>query len=401
MDILQELALPLLLTTLVLTVLVTWQALRLRKLRRVERDAELARRDLVRRERDQENLTDFIREFPELSRQLHSRLSQRQLGEVLLSVLQRLFEPAQVLVVLARPVRRDSTGGRELRVVASSGLPGKQPLGALIELGEGEIGWVAQHQQLMDRADFEREPTLAKRAPNDQLRGMRLETVAPMVVAEKTFGVIAISAPGRSVGARLELIRAIAQLGALSAYNALVYGQFKRQAQIDKLTGAFNKASILEGLSRELVELQRSESTLSIFLFDIDNFKVYNDQNGHLAGDKLLRELSALVSEVVRAEDVLGRFGGEEFLLIFPETDQAAGFKAADKVRRRIAAHPFEFAENQPLGCISVSGGVATYPTSAESSVQLLKLADEALYRAKAKGRDRVESALPPSLGNA
>jgi diguanylate cyclase (GGDEF)-like protein len=129
---------------------------------------------------------------------------------------------------------------------------------------------------------------------------------------------------------------------------------------------------------------------LSVFLFDIDNFKNYNDSNGHLAGDKLLQELAGLVNDAVRKDDIFGRFGGEEFLLIMPHTNAYQALQAAEKIRGRLASHRFAFAERQPLKLVSISGGVAEYPLHGLDAAGLLHAADEALYDAKRSGRNRV-----------
>ena len=129
---------------------------------------------------------------------------------------------------------------------------------------------------------------------------------------------------------------------------------------------------------------------MSVFLFDIDNFKNYNDTNGHLAGDKLLQELAGLVNEAVRKDDIFGRFGGEEFLLIMPHTNAPQALLAAEKIRALLAAHPFAFADRQPLRKISISGGVAEYPLHGLDAAGLLHAADEALYEAKRGGRNKV-----------
>jgi diguanylate cyclase (GGDEF)-like protein len=130
-----------------------------------------------------------------------------------------------------------------------------------------------------------------------------------------------------------------------------------------------------------------------VFLFDIDNFKSYNDSNGHLAGDKLLQELAGLVSDSVRRDDIFGRFGGEEFLLVLPHTNASQAGAAAEKIRSLLADHPFPFREKQPLGRISVSGGIAEYPHHGLDAAGLLHAADEALYEAKRAGRNKVFTA--------
>jgi len=161
-------------------------------------------------------------------------------------------------------------------------------------------------------------------------------------------------------------------------------------ANFDGLTRVFNKRHLLAQLSEQIYQAQKNLTNLSIFLFDIDNFKNYNDVNGHVAGDKLLKELASLVKDNIREESIFGRFGGEEFLLILPGSSNAEGMAVAEKLRGLIAQQDFDFAANQPLGVLSVSGGVATYPADAMDSTGLLRRADEALYVAKGQGRNRV-----------
>jgi diguanylate cyclase (GGDEF)-like protein len=174
---------------------------------------------------------------------------------------------------------------------------------------------------------------------------------------------------------------------------------------MDGLTRVYNKRHMEQQLFEVIYRTacaaydhrDRSSSdpseALSIFLFDIDNFKHYNDTNGHLPGDKLLQELARVVQDAIRKDDILGRFGGEEFLLILPNTSLAQAMGAANKVREAIAARKFPFAERQPLGMISVSGGVAEYPQDGVDTAALLRAADAALFEAKAQGRNRVVAA--------
>jgi diguanylate cyclase (GGDEF)-like protein len=166
--------------------------------------------------------------------------------------------------------------------------------------------------------------------------------------------------------------------------------QTEHAADIDSLTGALNKRCLQQRLGDWIHYAERESQPLSLLLLDIDHFKNYNDTNGHLAGDKLLQELASLVSESVRKDDIFGRFGGEEFLLILPHTNTSQALAAAEKIRSRLAAHPFAFAERQPLQVISISGGVAEYPMHGLDAAALLHAADEALYQAKRTGRNRV-----------
>jgi diguanylate cyclase (GGDEF)-like protein len=262
-------------------------------------------------------------------------------------------------------------------------------VGSEIPFGEGQLGLVAEAQRVMDRQDFMAESAIThdrRSSPQD----IAFDVVAPLLVSGETVGVIGLSRPARHHPREKEMLEVIAQLGAMVWQNLSAYRSVKHAADFDDLTGILNKASLKQRLSELVYDARQSRGLVSVFLFDIDNFKHYNDRNGHLAGDKLLRLLADVVRESVRADDVLGRFGGEEFLLIMRERTATQAVLAADSIRRRIADFDFPHGADQPLGLLSVSGGVATFPDDAEDSVQLLLAADAALYRAKNLGRNQV-----------
>ena len=129
---------------------------------------------------------------------------------------------------------------------------------------------------------------------------------------------------------------------------------------------------------------------MSVFIFDIDHFKKYNDTQGHLAGDEVLRSVARVLEQSLRPGDIPCRYGGEEFLVAMPDTDKAAALRAADRIREAIASHPFPHAESQPLKRLTISGGVSALRTDGLDSTELIRHADQALYQAKAAGRNRV-----------
>ena len=181
----------------------------------------------------------------------------------------------------------------------------------------------------------------------------------------------------------------VAQLGSMTWTNIVSFRNVKVAADVDELTGIFNKRSLRHKLSEMLFNARQNGGRLSLYMFDIDNFKHYNDTNGHMAGDNLLSSLARLVKETVRTDDIFGRFGGEEFMLILPNRSKAEAMGAAENIRRRIADFNFPFGEKQPQGMLTVSGGVATFPVDADDVVELVKAADAALYRAKDAGRNQ------------
>lgn len=164
----------------------------------------------------------------------------------------------------------------------------------------------------------------------------------------------------------------------------------KYQAMRDPLTGLFNRGRIVRILETELVRMRRGESSLSILLADLDHFKRVNDGHGHLAGDAALREAASRLNRSSRVYDSIGRYGGEEFLVVLPDCDEEQATSVAERHRARIAGSSISVRGTKLR--MSVSIGVATASESGLPSASLLiQAADDALYQAKANGRNRVE----------
>lgn len=171
--------------------------------------------------------------------------------------------------------------------------------------------------------------------------------------------------------------------------------RLERLAITDGLTGLHNHRHFQSLLAMEVTRQRRTRRAFSLLLFDVDHFKHYNDAHGHPAGDEVLRDVARLLRENVRAGDVVARYGGEEFVVLLYDTPLEAAQGTAEKLRATIAEHRFPHAQAQPLGRVSLSVGVATWPEHAEGALDLVEAADRALYRAKAAGRDRVRVAVP------
>lgn len=160
--------------------------------------------------------------------------------------------------------------------------------------------------------------------------------------------------------------------------------KLQKSVMIDELTGLYNYRYYEKRIDEEIAYAKRYNKVFSIVLFDIDNFKSYNDKCGHLAGNRLLKELAKIVKENSRKSDIPIRFGGDEFLILLPDTNKRGALIFAEKIRTIIADRDIK-----PK--VTVSGGVGTFPTdTAKDSKELFKLIDKALYRAKAEGKNRV-----------
>lgn len=166
-------------------------------------------------------------------------------------------------------------------------------------------------------------------------------------------------------------------------------------AVTDGLTGLYNHRHLHERLGLEVERSSRNGLPLSLLMIDVDQFKQYNDRHGHPAGDEVLRQLARLMAEDRRANDLCARYGGEEFCILLVDTAKETAGQVAERLRARVAEHPFPNAASQPGGTMSISVGVATYPGDADSVIALVRAADSALYEAKRGGRNRVALAHP------
>lgn len=165
-----------------------------------------------------------------------------------------------------------------------------------------------------------------------------------------------------------------------------------RQANTDGLTHLYNHSFFHQRLDEELARCNKAGAPLSVIFFDIDLFKEYNDLNGHLRGNELLRELAQILSDCVRGHDLVCRWGGDEFAVILPGVTNHVAITVAERIRKRVEGRGFVGAELLSTGKVTLSAGVATFPEHARSRVELVDCADKALYQVKNSGRDAVRA---------
>ncbi len=189
-------------------------------------------------------------------------------------------------------------------------------------------------------------------------------------------------------GDLVKIGRTIFKFIASNNIEAAYHDEIYRMTTVDGLTQVFNRRYFEDAIERELSRSRRYTRPLSLVLLDIDHFKKINDTYGHLAGDAVLKELALTVRARTRREDVFARFGGEEFALLLPEVDQKGAMLLAEKARKLIEKHSFQFDGEHIV--VTMSAGVATLQKKNENPNELIRRADEKLYEAKTGGRNRV-----------
>jgi len=157
----------------------------------------------------------------------------------------------------------------------------------------------------------------------------------------------------------------------------------------DGLTGLYNQMHFFELLGRETKNSQRHNLSYTLIIFDVDHFKNFNDSNGHLRGSETLKGIAAVMKNKFRSTDLLAKYGGDEFVIILPQTDKVGAYLAAERLREGVEKQPFPGAETQPQKKITISIGLASYPEHGLSDEEILNHADKALYFAKESGRNR------------
>ena len=216
--------------------------------------------------------------------------------------------------------------------------------------------------------------------------------VTPLKKKYDIIGVIGVfSFKGRKFSIKdLELLRMVIAPTTLIIENVELLEKTKILSITDSLTQVYNRRHF-EKVLTDFIKGKNEE--ISLCICDIDYFKHYNDTNGHFAGDKVLKKIADILKRGVKGLDVVGRYGGEEFVIIFPFTSKENALKICKMLNKRIKNCIFPNETKQPNGDLTVSFGIANFPSDAATVEELIKKADFALYKAKDMGRDRVEQA--------
>jgi len=211
----------------------------------------------------------------------------------------------------------------------------------------------------------------------------------PMVAGGEVIGVLAVADPDAE--ASIETARVLAAASAvlgIAIRNVQLFTELHETAVTDALTGLFNRAHTLEVFEAELRRSRRTGSELSVLMIDVDGFKELNDRQGHLAGDAALKSIAKRFGRTLRQSDHRCRYGGDEFLVLLPDTSSSGAMKVADTLRREVEA--LRIPLNSAGGVITCSIGVATAIPGESDPVTSIHRADKALYQAKRAGRNRV-----------
>lgn len=219
-------------------------------------------------------------------------------------------------------------------------------------------------------------------------------TCFAMMVGTRALGLVGIVAPAGDLDTRRKTGAAAALLG-VALRNVQLFAEVRDTSVKDVLTGCFNRAHALEILDGELARARRSNTPLSIVMFDVDNFKRINDGQGHACGDAVLAAIGQRIRQVLRRSDLRCRYGGDEFLVLLPETGESGALRVGEWLRAEIELIELIQVQSPERVTPTISVGVATAHAGEMNATALIDRADRALYDAKAAGRNCVRAAAP------
>ena len=222
--------------------------------------------------------------------------------------------------------------------------------------------------------------------------GIRSLISVPLIFQDEIVGILYLDdfKPREFDRGRLELLAILSSFAALAIHNARLHNKTKMMAITDYLTGLYNHRYFQQVLTQELGRATRYGKMLSLIILDIDNFKSFNDRFGHAIGDKVLIAIGEIINRSLRKVDYAFRYGGEEFVILLPETPLENAILTVERIRERIADEAANSVPEAYGSRVTVSAGVACYPENGSKREDLFSLMDSYLYKAKSMGKNRV-----------
>jgi len=222
--------------------------------------------------------------------------------------------------------------------------------------------------------------------------GIRSLIAVPLKIQNKIVGILYVDdfVPRRFPQQLLSLLSILASFAAMSIDNARLHEKMRSLACTDGLTGLYNHRQFKHMIRDEVTRASRYQKPLGLVMFDIDDFKKFNDTYGHPNGDKVLVAVAEILQGTLREYDLAFRYGGEEFIVILPEADLSMALAAAERARRAIEAESGRYLDGVGARGVTVSVGVASYPRDGDDDVALFKSVDDLLYQAKGLGKNKV-----------
>ena len=339
--------------------------------------------------------TEGHRQERQFSARLVSMISELSLVDNRQELYRQILEmSAELLMATSGSLMLLNENGGKLKIVAAKGMTSALAKAMSVTYGEGIAGRVAKNGFPMLVNDIERDKRVAaKNRPRFKTKSF---ISLPLEIEDRLIGVLNLADKSNGTNfteVDLNLVQTFTNHAVLMIDRAAILekaGQFEQLAITDPLTGLYNRRLLKDRLQEEFSRSERQRQNFCVIMADLDNFKIYNDICGHLAGDNALRKTASLLRRTAREMDVVTRYGGEEFCLILPGIGKKESVFVGDRIRRAIEMENFPGESHLPLGRLTISLGISAFPVDGVTANELIHAADLALYQAKALGRNRL-----------
>ncbi len=333
---------------------------------------------------------DELQIFNELGKTLTSTLEIKEVLKIVMQKVSELLHPTSWALFLVDDMEKELIA----EILVGEHFPFVKD--NKVTMGLGFVGWVAQEKKPILIPD----PTVRKvYSPAVEVLASephRSCLCVPLISKEKLLGVMKLvndqTEDTLFTEEDLAILATFADYAAIAIENARNFTRVQELTITDDLTGLYNSRYLHKLIQTELRRSHRYHKNFSLIFIDLDHFKSINDNYNHLRGSKLLAEIAAVIKSKLRTVDVAARYGGDEFVIILPETPKEMAIQVAERIRMAICQHAFLTADNLNVK-LTGSFGVSSFPTDAGTKDELIRLADEAMYRVKHSTRNNVAAA--------
>ncbi len=327
--------------------------------------------------------------FTEIGKALTSSLDLKEVLNIVMEKISELLRPKNWSLLLLD----EETGELKFEILVGKGSNKIKDL--RLRLGEGVAGWVAREKKPLLVADVHGDPRFSKKA--DEMSHFTTQSIicVPLLTRGKCLGVIELINKVEDEGFvedDLLVLTTLADFTAIAIENAIFLNKVHELTITDDLTKLYNSRFLHSRLEYEVERAKRFKHDLSMIFLDLDHFKDVNDNYGHLAGSKLLKEMARLILSMIRNVDMACRYGGDEFIIMMPGTTKKNAATVAEKLRSAMSEEVFLKDEGINIR-LTGSFGVASFPADADNKDGLIHMADNAMYAIKSRNRNGVAEA--------
>jgi len=330
---------------------------------------------------------DYFQALTEVGKALTGNLKLEQVLQTVMRCLTQLLKPQSWSLMLLDEAKN------ELYFEIVVGPAADAIRNMRLPVGEGIAGWVAKNREAVVAPRVADDPRFSKRMDKASAFHTASILCVPLICRGRLLGVMELvkdeGDPEPYQSEHLQILGPLADFAAIAIDNARVFAAVENLTILDEWTGLYNARYLRAYIADEVLRAERYRHELAVAFLDLDNFKTINDTHGHGAGSATLREVGLLLKDTARETDRVARYGGDEFVVVMPETAKEGALNLAE--RMRFAIETTSFAVDATLRTnVTASFGIACFPSDAGDAKSLLEAADRAMYFAKAKGRNAV-----------